>query len=82
MKRQQKQFREMLHVDELERLQNMGELMIFSEIPSSDYLEAAHPEDWALKSEFKSYHPVGTSEYEHEYLSEHKHKSHFRFLSN
>ena len=55
-----------MHADELQRLQHMGELMVFSEIPTADYLEAAHPEDWKQKTKLQPYHPVGTVEYEQE----------------
>lgn len=55
--------------------------MVFNDTPTSDYLEAAHPEDWELKSKVKTYHPVGTPEYEHEYLNSHKQVHHYRFLS-
>jgi len=69
-------------VDELERLENMGELMVFSDIPTADYLIAAHPEEWKLKSKVQTYHPVGTEEYEKDYLEEHKQgKKWFRMIT-
>ena len=58
----------MMHADELERLEHMGELMVFTDIPTADYLEAAHHEDWKLKTKLEPYHPVGTAEYEKEKL--------------
>lgn len=66
LQRQAKEFLEMMHADELERLEHMGELMVFSDISTADYLEASHPEDWRLKSKLEPYHPLGSVEYERE----------------
>lgn len=62
-------FREMLVADELERLENMGELMVFSDLSTADYLEAAEPKEWKLQSTLQTYHPVGSEEYQKEYMA-------------
>lgn len=73
MQRERIEFQEALVIDELERLENMGTLQIFEdgEDRSVDYMLAAHPEDWRLTSKLVHYHPVGTKEYEQEYMLEH-----------
>jgi len=63
IKREKANLMAMKQADELDRLEHMGELMVFSEIPTSDYLEDAHPEDWKMKSKLEHYHPNGSMEY-------------------
>lgn len=58
-----KEYLDEMHADELERLQNMGELMVFEDTPTSDYLAQANPEDWKLETTLKEYHPVGSEDY-------------------
>lgn len=63
-KEKQKEMLEDMHSDELERLENFRELLIFSEIPTDDYLRADYPDNIKQKTTLITYHPLGSEEYE------------------
>ena len=55
-----------MHSDELERLENFRELLVFSDLPTDDYLRDGYPEDLAehKKTTLITYHPLGSEEHE------------------
>lgn len=66
-----------MHLDEFERLEHFGEISVFENLPTADYLtiDSEDNEGWKLKSTIKPYHPVGTVEYDKEVAVEaEKHK--------
>lgn len=53
-----------MHSDELERLENFRELLVFSETPTDDYLRADYPDNFTQKTTLITYHPLGSAEHE------------------
>ena len=70
-----KEMLEIMHSDELERLENMGEILIFEDLPTTDYLKIEREDSWKLHSTLIKYNPAGTPEYAQELEEERKRNS-------